>query len=241
MLPVTPGVSTQWRATGSYTATSIATAGLLAETRLYLDLFATQTGSVSARDEATRQLLVDGALPQRSRESRKTVAKRISERLTRWNPPAWVLDELTLLAQEPSLDTLKAILLVLVCRQDVLLYNVVQQVILPRWHAGERALFAVDVHRFLDAEAPAHPEIDAWAYATRNRLASNTLSTLRDYGLLRGANHKTIVEPAVPPPAASCLARLLAAEGIAPSELAYHPDWQLWLWNPQRVAQFVIG
>ncbi|MFO7634592.1 MAG: BrxA family protein, partial [Caldilinea sp.] len=114
--------------------------------------------------------------------------------------------------------------------------TVVQRVVFPRWQAGERQIHVTDVHRLLDDETPLHPEIERWAYATRNRLASNILSTLRDYGLLRGASQKEIVEPIAPPVAARHLASLLAAEGLTPTEIAYHPDWKLWLWSPERAA-----
>lgn len=229
-------ISTQWRATGEYATTSIATAGLLPETQIFLRVYASTTGTAPARAEAARRLLIAGALQQRSRATRVTFARRILERLTRWNPPAWVLDDLVRFDQEDRLDALKAALLVHVCRQDFLLYTIVQRLIFPRWQAGERQLPVADVHRFFDDEAPTHPEIERWAYATRNRLASNTLSTLRDYGLLRGANQKEIVEPLVPPDAAQHLHRLLAAEGLTPAEITHHPDWQLWLWRPEQVA-----
>lgn len=225
----------QWRATGPYTATSIATAGLLAETQLFLHVYAELSGSVQERADATRQSLVDGALAQRSRATRMTVAKRITERLTRWGPPPWVLDDLAAAARLPVLDTLKAMLLLHTCRQDVVLYAVAQQVIRTRWLAGERIVEASDVHRFFDAERAAHSEIDQWAHATRNRLASNTLSTLRDLGLLRGGSKKEIVQPLAPALAARHLAKLLHAEGIAAAEVPYHPDWGLWLWSPEEV------
>ncbi len=228
--------STQWRATGEYATTSIATAGLLPETQIFLRVYASTTGAVQARADETRRLLIAGALQQRSRATRVTFAKRILERLTRWNPPAWVLDDLVRYDQEEQIDALKATLLVHVCRQDFLLFTIVQRVVYPRWQAGERQILAADVHRFLDEETPHHPEIERWAYATRNRLASNTLSTLRDYGLLRGANQKEIVEPIVPAEAAQHLHRLLAAEGLTPAEIAHHPDWKLWLWRPEHVA-----
>lgn len=230
-----PSTTTHWRATGEYAAASIGTAGLLAETQIFLRVYSETSGPVQLRADETRQRLVAGALPQRSRATRLTFAKRIAERLTRWNPPAWVLDDLVGYDREDRLDTLRAVLLVHVCRQDFLLYSIVQRLVFPRWQAGERQLPVADVHRFFDDEAPTHPEIERWAYATRNRLASNILSTLRDYGLLRGAAQKQIVAPIVPPDAAQHLHRLLEAEGLSPTEIIHHPDWQLWLWDPEHV------
>ncbi len=233
-----------WRATGPYAASSVATAGLLDETKQFLHIFgqsATQFPDLSMpeRAESVRQALVDGGLVQRSRATRLTVAQRIMERLIRWDPPAWVVMDLVALAQAETDSGLKAALLVHVCRQDRLLYAVAQQVILPKWRQGERAVLPVEVQAFFDAEMLTHPEMAIWSHATRKRLASNTLSTLRDFGLLQGSNRKQIVEPTVPEGAVAHLWRCLAAEGVDPQEIAYHPDWQLWLWTPEQAQQAI--
>lgn len=233
-----------WRATGPYAASSVATAGLLDETKQFLrqyDQSVIQLPDLSMpeRAEDVRQALVDGGLVQRSRATRLTVAQRIMDRLIRWNPPAWVMMDLVEMAQIPTDDALKAALLVHVCRQDRVLYAVAQQVILPKWRAGERLVRPTEVQAFFDGEMAAHPEIASWTHATRKRLASNTLSTLRDFGLLQGSNRKQIVEPVIPDVAASHVWRTLVAEGIAPQEIAHHPDWQLWLWTPEQAHQAI--
>jgi hypothetical protein len=62
---------------------------LIEETRQFLLDYA------RVRDiEATRQALVNGGLPQRSRATRVTIVEIVQIRLTRWHPPAWVLDDL---------------------------------------------------------------------------------------------------------------------------------------------------
>jgi hypothetical protein len=78
-----------WRASGVYVPTNASKTGLLEETRsflLALDRLKTP--------RAARQALVGGELPQRSRETRETIAQVIQQRLTRWCPPMWVYDDL---------------------------------------------------------------------------------------------------------------------------------------------------
>ena len=58
--------------------------------------------------EATRQALVNGGLPQRSRATRATIVKIVQLRLTRWNPPAWVLDDLIAFAQDGHHDRISS-------------------------------------------------------------------------------------------------------------------------------------
>lgn len=225
-----------WRAAGGYLPTNASKAGLLEETRVFL-LALEQHQTVAA----TRQALLDGALPQRARETRATIAQMIQQRLTRWSPPAWVYQDLIAFAHDRHQPSLQAALLVHVVRQDVLLYDFVQQELRPRWERGDHVLVRADVQRFLDQALPAHPEIDDWSRETREKLAGNVLSILRDYGLLQGREKKQIVEPLVPPPVVEHLIRLMRDEGVPDEQLADHPDWSIWLWDRRRVQQAVAA
>jgi Putative inner membrane protein (DUF1819) len=223
-----------WRASGVYVPTNASKTGLLEETRAFL-LALGRLKTV----HAARQALVDGELPQRSRETRATIAGIIQQRLTRWSPPAWVHDDLIALAQDRSQPSLQAALLLHVVRQDALLYDFVQREIGPRWERGDHILVRADVQRFLDQALGEHAEIDAWSHETREKLAGNMLSILRDYGLLRGSQQKQIVEPLVPALVVAHLIRLLRAEGVAEEALANHPDWSIWLWDSARARQAI--
>jgi hypothetical protein len=221
---------TLWRAEGPYTGNNASKAGLLDETRHFLLTYA-QLGDLAA----TRQALLDGGLPQRSRVTRQVIIKTLRQRLLRWNPPQWVLKDLAAFAANTELDSLRAALLLHTCRQDTLLYDVVQHVILPSWHEGSRIVTRADVQRFLDTAQEHHPEIEGWSHETREKLAGNVLSILRDYGQLQGTARKQIVAPIVPLPVVMHLKRLLQAEGIPASSMVEHPDWHIWLWEPPKV------
>ena len=225
-----------WRAPRVYLPSLASKTGLLAETRLFLQTLA-RLGDLAA----TRRALVDGALPQRARETRETIVQVIHQRLFRWAPPPWVVTDLCAFAADMSHPTLASALLLHVARQDALLYDVVQQVILPRWQEGERLLIRADVQGFLDRAQPSQPEIDGWSHGTREKLAGNVLSILRDYGLLQGTARKEIVEPNVPDAVAEHLVRLLRAEGLSDAAMATHPDWLLWLWDSRRARSLISG
>lgn len=228
--------STRWRAAGRYSAANMLKPGMIAETQLALAAYA------RLRDlDATRRYLQDEGLPQRSRATRRSIVTTIGERLTSWNPPQWVCQDLIETSAANDLANLKPLLLAHAARQDVLLYTVVQRVIVPRWHEGVVAISHVEMQRFLDEAAPSHPEIATWSRATRGKLTGNLLTVLRDYGLLVGAATKRIVEPVIPPRAASHLARLLQEEGIEAAHLPYHPDWALWLLTPERVRALLAA
>jgi hypothetical protein len=225
---------TTWRAPGRYVPTNSSKAGLVDETRAFFGAYR-RLGDTA---EALRWL-VAGGLPQRSRATRQTIARVIATRLTSWRPPRWVLDDLADFAADADPTALRAALLLHLARQDALLYDFVQGAIAPRWASGERGVSRADVQRFLDAAQPEHPEIERWTHGTREKLAGNVLTILRDCGLLRGGTRTTgkeIVEPAVPPAVADHLARLLEAEGVPRSAVPDHPDWHLWLFGTRRAA-----
>src|SRR6266496_4996615 len=196
--------TTSWRATGSYLLRLASKTSLIEETRQFLLTYE------RVRDiKATRQALVNGGLPQRSRATRVTILEIVQIRLTRWHPPAWVLDDLIKFAQDGQQAELLAALLLHTARQDNLLYDIIQQVVSPRWFAGERELIRADVQRFLDEVQLTHPEVTGWSHATREKLSSNVLTTLRNFGLLQGKATRQIVEPIVPPAVVQHLIGLL--------------------------------
>jgi Putative inner membrane protein (DUF1819) len=90
-------------------------------------------------------------------------------------------------------------------------------------------VFLSDVQTFLDTSLDEHPEILHWSFETRLRQARAILAILHDYGLLKGDVNKSIALPAIPDKVIYHLIRLLKAEGIPQEQIAYHPDWQLWL------------
>src|SRR5437588_10862068 len=165
MMPIS-GETTSWRATGSYLLRLASKTSLIEEIRQFLLTYA------RARDvEETRQTLVNGGLSQRSRATRVTIVEIVQIRLTRWHPPAWVLDDLITFAQNGHQAELQVALLLHTARQDTLFYDIIQQVVVPRWFAGERELIRADVQRFLDEVQLTHPEVTGWSHSTREKLS----------------------------------------------------------------------
>lgn len=224
----------QWRASGPYGAASASKNGLVSETRLFLQSFG-QTGAL----KDARTALLQGGLPQRSRITRSLILRTIQSRLTRWNPPEWVLRDLVAASEQVDVGLLRTLLLLHYARQEPLAYDAVHHVIVPRWQTGDLQVRRDDIQAFLDRKTAQHQEILTWSYETRTKVAGNVLTTLRDYGLLVGGAVKRIVEPAVDGQAVQHLERLLEEEGIAPLRIAEHPDWGIWLMPPERVERLL--
>src|SRR6266700_1947589 len=153
--------TTRWRASGTYLLRLASKTSLIEETRQFLLTYA-RLGDI----ETTRQALVNGGLLQRSHATRATIIEIVQIRLTRWNPPAWVLDDLIPFAQDGNQAELQAALLLQTARQDNLLYDFIQQVVMPRWFAGERELIRAYIQRFLDSAQSVHTEVAGWSHST---------------------------------------------------------------------------
>jgi len=223
-----------WRTTGPYLANFAAKAGLFEEIRQFLQAYG-QTGNLAQ----ARQILIDGGLPQRSRVTRVNILDMINLRLIRWNPPAWILNDLVDFANSGQNESLQSALILHVARQDILLYDFIQQVLVPRWQSGDLSFGTSAMQRFLDEKLATHPEIEGWSASTKERLSQHFLSALRDYGLLTGKLTKRLVEPVVPEVVVQHLIKLLREEGIPDTDIIQHPDWKLWLWDEGRVRTVV--
>ncbi|HEU5377899.1 MAG TPA: BrxA family protein [Ktedonobacteraceae bacterium] len=223
---------TQWRITGAYVPTLAGKSSLLEESRLLLEAY-TQSGDAQVACKA----LIDGVLPQRSRETRVAIVRVLRERFFRWHPPVWVLADLAAFAQMTSSPVFPLAALLHIARQDALLYNFVQQVIAPRWNAGTTSVIRADVQSFLDQAQEEQPQLQNWSFATREKVSRNVLTVLRDCTLLKGEVKKQIVLPVVPEPVVQHLIRLLQAEGVAREQIAQHPDWRIWLWDTTQAQK----
>ena len=56
-----------------------------------------------------------------------------------------------------------------------------------------------DFLAFLDDLARDDPHVKTWKESTRKKLASNTLSALRDFGLLKGTRKRVLQRPGIAP------------------------------------------
>jgi hypothetical protein len=161
----------------------------------------------------------------------------LRERFFRWRPPAWVLTDLAAFAQVTSSPVFPLAVLLHIARQDALLYDFIQQVIVSRWYAGTTPVIRADVQSFLDSAQEEQPQIQNWSFATREKVSRNVLTVLRDCTLLKGEVKKQIVLPLVPEPVAHHLIRLLQAEGVTREQIAQHPDWRIWLWDTTQAQK----
>jgi len=106
-----------------------------------------------------------------------------------------------------------------------------------QWQAGVTHLTHRDTMRFLYDLAEEEPQVQAWREATKKKMASTLLSSLRDFGVLKGKQTRHIQRPSADLTTAYHLLCVLWSEGKSGLEIINDPAWRLFLWRETDVSQ----
>ena len=186
--------------------------------------------------EVRTACLTGRLLRQSTRETRRRIWQSLNWRYFTWSPPRWVLADLAESAKADATDRRFVGLAYLhYARRDRLTFDFVTERLWALWKEGARDVHRSDVMDFLTEAAKGVAA--RWRESTRNKLAGNVLSALRDFGLLTGVQRKTLQRPVVAPEVVLHLCRLLDAEGLRGRALLEARDWRLFLWDIHDTSQ----
>jgi hypothetical protein len=118
-----------------------------------------------------------------------------------------------------------------------LVFLFVTRFLWAQWQAGITHLTHRDTMRFIYELAQEEPQMRAWHEATKKKMASTLSSSLRDFGVLRGAKTRHIQRPSIALTTAYHLLCILHAEGKSGLEIIQDPAWRLFLWREADVSQ----
>ncbi len=227
-----PGRRRYGRDVGSYSARNASKGALIAETH---QVFRAVASGKSVAD--LRAACLGGELLRQSaRETRNRIWDALYFRFFAWGPPTWIIRDLAAASQGEATSPAFVGLVMLHCaRRDHLTFDFVTERLWSIWRRGGSEVRRSDVLDFLAEARDEQPS--RWRETTRTKLAGNVLSALRDFGLLRGVQRKTLQRPVVPPEVALHLCRLLYAEGLRGRSLLEAADWRLFLWNIDDTAR----
>ena len=125
----------------------------------------------------------------------------------------------SMVVHAPDRQTGRLILLYEFCRSSAILHDTTVHCIYPRYAAGYSAISTADMQNHFDDVSAQHPELADWSPQTRDKVASNILTILRDFGLLRGARPKQFARLYVSLPAfVYVLYRIAGAEATSAEE-----------------------
>ena len=191
--------------------------------------------------EEVRKQTLDGALlNQRTRASRNKIWRDLHYRLL-GHRIDWLIESLKQAnangSQSPEFMSLVYLCYTL---RDHLTYDVVTGLVWRGWTNNQLQICREDILSMLDDASQAQPQICRWAESSRLKLASNILTALRDFGVLKGAQRKRIVRPVLPLFTAEQLLHALISEGVRGRKVLEDSTWRLFLCSEDDVAD-VLG
>lgn len=137
----------------------------------------------------------------------------------------------------PDRQTERLVLFYELCRSSPILRDTTIHCVYPRYAAGYISIDKTNIQSHFDKIAADHPELTAWSPQTRDKVVSNILTILRDFGLLEGSQRKQFSRLYVPLPAFVYVLYRLADDGLTtPQELLTIEDWRLFFLDQADVV-----
>jgi hypothetical protein len=117
-----------------------------------------------------------------------------------------------------------------------LVYDLTVDCLYTLYMEGRSSIDKTDVLAWLDrARADGHDEIGEWSPQTRNKVASNYLTIVRDFGLLEGTQRKVFTRLYVPLPSFVYVLYRLKDEGRSTKAIVTSADFKLFLMDQRDV------
>lgn len=186
----------------------------------------------SSIEEVRNACLTGSLLRQSANETRQRIWEALHWRFFAWEPPRWVISDISDAARGEATDRRFVGLCYLhYARRDRLTFDFVTDALFTRWHQRTTDVRRHHVLDFLATYDVHGTALRRWRESTRKKLAGNVLTALRDFGLLTGVQRKRLQRPGVAPEVVLHLCRLLDAEGLRGRSLLEARDWCLFLWE----------
>jgi hypothetical protein len=224
------------RETGPYSSRNASKGAMISELNILLSLI---NGDFSKPN--IRNLIINqNVLNKNTFENRRVIYNRLNYRYFSICP-GWIVSNLVKAADAGihSAEFLSLTYLYFAIR-DRITHDFIISTIWQKWVSGITSIGPNDFMQFLSAAQDASPELKKWRETTRNKMASITLSALRDFGLLSGTAIKHIQRPTISLETTYHLLSILWAEGKRGIEILESPDWKLFLWNETDTTNALV-
>ncbi|MFH1147488.1 MAG: BrxA family protein [Pseudomonadota bacterium] len=208
-------------------------AGCIHESWLFFNEMAKGAGS-----EEVRHALVDGKLLGKYAYSTRTALWKIFRtRYLNISDP-WVLSELISASRHgPESPEFVSLLYLYFVLRDKLAFDFVVDVIWEKWLNHDLAIGSGDCSRFYSRLSEENDSLRKITAESKGKLIRNTVSTLKNFGLVTRERHRSISRPAVALRTAFHLVRLLKLEGLSGKGVVDARDWRLFLWDKSDISR----
>ncbi len=125
-------------------------------------------------------------------------------------------------------------------KADCLLHDVVTEILPTRMRQGISNIDVIDLERDLAKWVAEERTTAEWSEPTTRRVAQGLLSTLRDFGVLKGAVNKQIAPAYLPTEAFAYVMFYLKQHQPSGAKLLELPDWKLFFLSKEGVERFLF-
>jgi len=220
------------RDTGPYSSRNSSKGALIEEAGLVVGALALGLSVDEVRDRALNGVLFE----QRSRNNRERIWDSLHHRYLT-HRLEWVLASLEeAYARGPHSQEFVSFLYLHYALRDSLTFDFITQSLWERWTNDRLSVSREDVLYRMDKTPESQPNVRRWKEGTRVKLATSTLTALRDFGVLKGKKKKVLLRPVLPLFTAEHLLRLLTAEGIGGLDILLDVSWRLFFYTEEDVA-----
>ena len=123
-------------------------------------------------------------------------------------------------------------------RAETPIYQSMTDVLYPQSRSGNLDVRSEDAATWLARQVANNAK--EWTPTVARKVARGLLAALRDFGILEGANHKTISPAHLTPAAGAIIAFCLHELGSSGRELVQHLDWRLFLLGETGVERMLM-
>lgn len=213
----------------SYSSKIIKAGALLGDTKTLLAHWDTSASVTENLDRLRRENVF-------GKSSRSRVEDILAVFRQRYLEEPEVTRALVLLAQRQlPAASLDRVLYYHAALSDRLLHDVVTEILVPMAAEGLRDVHPNDIQKRLGEWVAAGLTTASWSEGTILRVTQGLLSTLRDFGVLRGAVNKRIGPAYMPVRAFAHVAFHLKQRQPSGERLLEHPDWRLFFMDRNAV------
>ena len=145
-----------------------------------------------------------------------------------------------LVQRNVAASTLDRILYFHSAKSDRLLCDTVLEILVPLKSRGITSIDAGDFHHTLSMWVREGKTTSEWGDNTIRRVSQGLLATLRDFGILEGADNKRIASALLPVSAFAYIMFFLKQNQPSGAKLIDLPEWRLFFLSPEGVERFLF-
>ena len=214
------------RQNGTYSSTNLIRGSMVNE---MFSIFSEYRNN-NDRKHLMNRVMSDNIVNKNSFYSRENVWRIFDQRYL--SCPSWIVQDITnSINHGPNSSEFLSLAYLYYAFRERIAYDIVTQVIWDQWCNKNTAIDSKTVEDYIVSKESEIPAIKQWSETTVRRCAQSILSSLRDFGLLRGTVNKSIMRPSISLVTAYHLLCILMAEGFEGRSLLTAMDWRLFLWN----------